>query len=218
MPTSERADLSKVLPAVRCTARKRNGEPCKAMAARGATVCRVHGGSAPQVKAAAQRRLQNAADALVQRLLGFALDDGDTPPAVALAAIRDALDRAGMSTKHAVEVEVGPTPAWQQALTGLSAMTRAESRAARGLPDDSLAQEPPQRALTSAQADEPIDAEVIDDGPLSPPPWRDSTEEPPAPGNALMTMEQAAEAQAEIRAQTGVRKIRSQRGAARYRR
>ena len=50
MPTYKRADLGKLLPAVKCTARKRNGEPCRAMAARGATVCRVHGGSAPQVK------------------------------------------------------------------------------------------------------------------------------------------------------------------------
>jgi len=57
MPTYDRADLSKVLPAVRCTARRQDGQPCRAMAARGANVCRVHGGSAPQVKAAAKRRL-----------------------------------------------------------------------------------------------------------------------------------------------------------------
>ena len=36
-PANARADLSKVLPAVRCTARKQNGEPCRAKAARGAT-------------------------------------------------------------------------------------------------------------------------------------------------------------------------------------
>lgn len=41
---------------------------------------------------------------LVQRLVGFALD-GDAPDAVALAAIRDARDRAGLNTKTAVEVE-----------------------------------------------------------------------------------------------------------------
>ncbi len=102
MPTSKRADLSKVLRAVRCNARKRNGEPCKAMAARGANVCRVHGGSAPQVNAAAQRRLQQAADALTARLLGFAIDQG-APDAVALQAVRDALDRAGLNPKTAVE-------------------------------------------------------------------------------------------------------------------
>ena len=57
--------------------------------------CPVHGGAAPQVKAAAKRRLDQAADVLVQRPLKFALD-GDAPDHVALAAIRDALDRAGM--------------------------------------------------------------------------------------------------------------------------
>jgi hypothetical protein len=41
-------------------------------------VCRLHGGEAPQVKAAVKRRLDQAADALVARLLGFALD-GDAP-------------------------------------------------------------------------------------------------------------------------------------------
>ena len=47
---------------------------------------------------------------LVQRLLGYALD-GETTDAIALQAIRDALDRAGLSAKHAVSVELG-TPAY----------------------------------------------------------------------------------------------------------
>ncbi len=33
------------------------GEPCRQYAARGGNVCRLHGGEAPQVKAAAKRRL-----------------------------------------------------------------------------------------------------------------------------------------------------------------
>ena len=116
MPTYTRADLGKVLPAVRCTARTQSGRPCRAMAARGANVCRVHGGAAPQVRQAAQRRLQNAADVLVQRLLGFALD-GEAPDAVALAAIRDALDRAGLNPKTAIEIELKP---YEQVLAGLT--------------------------------------------------------------------------------------------------
>jgi hypothetical protein len=44
-----------------CTARsKRSGVRCKNWAMRGASVCRIHGGAAAQVKAAAQRRLETA--------------------------------------------------------------------------------------------------------------------------------------------------------------
>ena len=69
---------------VRCTARStRTGERCKRPAILGGNVCYHHGGNAPQVKAKALRRLQQAADALVQRLLGMALD-GDAPDHVAL--------------------------------------------------------------------------------------------------------------------------------------
>ena len=41
---------------VRCTARRTNGLPCRHWAILGAFVCRNHGGSAPQVRAAAERR------------------------------------------------------------------------------------------------------------------------------------------------------------------
>ena len=41
----------------RCSARKSNGEPCRQRPIRGGTVCATHGGSAPQVRAAAQARL-----------------------------------------------------------------------------------------------------------------------------------------------------------------
>lgn len=152
MPTSKRADLSKVLPAVRCTARKRNGEPCKAMAARGANVCRVHGGSAPQVKAAAQRRLQNAADAIIERLLGFALDQG-VPNDIALKAVIAAADRAGF--KPGVEIAV-TTPAYESIFEQLTGGSRAEHRNAQGIEDD------PPPALVAANHD-PIEVEVIDD-------------------------------------------------------
>lgn len=46
----------------RCKATsKRSGEHCKAYAVRGAEVCRIHGGAAPQVQAAAQRNIVMAA-------------------------------------------------------------------------------------------------------------------------------------------------------------
>lgn len=164
MPTSKRADLSKVLPAVRCTARKRNGEPCKAMAARGANVCRVHGGSAPQVKAAAKRRLDQAADVLVQRLLGFALD-GHAPDAVALAAIRDALDRAGLGAKQALEIGVEPAR-WEVMFTDIARISRAEHMALHHT--EKIAPTP---ALVAPAHDpaEIVDAELVPEPPVSPP-------------------------------------------------
>ncbi|MDQ1202706.1 hypothetical protein QE449_003324 [Rhodococcus sp. SORGH_AS303] len=100
----------------------------------GTTVCRMHGGSAPQVKAAARVRLDRAADRMAKELLGIA-DDESTPPAVRLAAIRDALDRTGVSAKTAVEVTVGPAEPWEQVFQGLVGGSRAESRAARGVED-----------------------------------------------------------------------------------
>lgn len=40
-----------------CTAHRTDGEPCRKVRMRGQTVCASHGGSAPQNRAAAQRRL-----------------------------------------------------------------------------------------------------------------------------------------------------------------
>ncbi len=47
----------------RCAARARSGDRCHRLAARGATVCEMHGARARQVAAAAQRRLESAAAA-----------------------------------------------------------------------------------------------------------------------------------------------------------
>lgn len=65
----------------RCTAHNNRGERCKRAAIRGGLVCGTHGGQAPQVKAAAQRRL--AEQKIVHELtsLGVALD---IPPDEAL--------------------------------------------------------------------------------------------------------------------------------------
>ena len=54
---------------MRCSAKRRNGEGCGAWAVKGATVCRMHGGSSPQARAAAARRVQEEKAAkAVQRL------------------------------------------------------------------------------------------------------------------------------------------------------
>jgi hypothetical protein len=42
----------------RCRARRTDGQPCGCWSIRGGYVCRVHGGSAPQVRAKADARLE----------------------------------------------------------------------------------------------------------------------------------------------------------------
>jgi hypothetical protein len=125
----------------------------------GGNVCYHHGGNAPQVKAKAQRRLQQAADALVQRLLGFALDCKVAEP-VALQAIRDALDPAGLGAKQSVELSAKQSEPWEEMFMDFARTTRAEHAARRGEPF-------PAPALP-AQPDI-VDAEVVDDGPETQP-------------------------------------------------
>lgn len=96
----------------RCTARRKNGEPCTNWAIKGANVCRMHGGGAPQVKRAAMVRLLRASDSLMVSLLEIAKDER-VPVAVRLAAIRDGLDRAGLTAKAEVDVDV-KVSLWEQ--------------------------------------------------------------------------------------------------------
>lgn len=87
----------------RCVAHKKNGDRCQKPSILGATVCREHGGAAGHVKRAAKARLENAADRMAALLLGIA-EDASMKPETRLAAIRDALDRAGLSPRQALEV------------------------------------------------------------------------------------------------------------------
>ncbi|MGC0144925.1 HGGxSTG domain-containing protein [Pseudactinotalea sp. Z1732] len=64
-----------------CTAKTRTGQRCRSAAILGATTCRMHGGSAPQVKAAAARRRQQEAAARAVALFGA---PRDVDPAQAL--------------------------------------------------------------------------------------------------------------------------------------
>jgi hypothetical protein len=85
----------------RCTARNRAGKPCGAYAVRGGRVCRVHGGSAPGVIAAAKRRLAVMAEAAAGRLAPLTTACPSTP---ALAATNSILDRAGLTPIVATRV------------------------------------------------------------------------------------------------------------------
>jgi hypothetical protein len=117
----------------RCKAHKKNGEQCKNASVPGATVCRFHGGAAKHVKAAARARLENAADLMAKQLLGIALTaEGES---VKLAAIRDALDRAGLKPPAEVVLSQGETKPYEELFEGIAGGSRAESRRARGVPD-----------------------------------------------------------------------------------
>ncbi|WP_081217578.1 hypothetical protein [Mycobacterium avium] len=89
----------------RCVAHKSNGNRCLKAAIKGATVCRTHGGATRHVKQAARIRLENAAELMAKQLLGIALT-ADTD-AVKLAAIRDALDRAGLKAPSELVLSQG---------------------------------------------------------------------------------------------------------------
>ena len=75
-----------------CSAHKTNGEPCHRAPIRGGAVCIMHGGKAPQVVAKAEERIRDMVDPALNRLRDLIDDDLS---GVALAAVKDVLDRAG---------------------------------------------------------------------------------------------------------------------------
>lgn len=91
----------------RCTAKsKTTGERCKNPPIPGGTVCRYHGGAAPQVVAASARRVFEAlvAPALIQ--YRDIIENPATPPHVRLAALRDLFDRTGYKPPTVIEGNV----------------------------------------------------------------------------------------------------------------
>lgn len=136
-------------PVNRCAARRRDGEPCGMAPIRGATVCRKHGGAAPQVKRKAQERLLDGVPKMLRMLQSLASDE-TVPPAVRLAAIRDWLDRAGIDRK--IEVEIGTT-GFQELLAGAVASLEDVSA------DTAITYE----YLDNIQAAGVIEGELVDD-------------------------------------------------------
>ena len=184
----------------RCTAHRHDGKPCRRFAARGANVCRVHGGGAPQVIAKARERLNLAADRMARELLGIAT--GAESEAVKLAAVKDALDRAGLGAKAEVSVEVLP---WQELLGDVVQITKAQHEAMKR--GEAFAPAPAEPlALPPADADI-VDAEVVHEHTAVPPdstgasrddadraanPRPDFAEPTQPPSRALVPLEDAA--------------------------
>lgn len=114
---------------VRCQAHTSSGKPCKRWAIVGGFVCPFHGGSAPQVRAAANRRLLALAPRAVQ-VIADLLEHAESEP-VRLKAATELLDRG---IGKAVDVTLDITP--QETSGGPSPLDLAIARAleARGHP------------------------------------------------------------------------------------
>lgn len=195
----------------RCRGHRRNGDRCAKVAMEAQTVCGTHGGRAPQAKRKAKQRIDEAQDRMAKHLLGIA-DSGESETN-RLQAIKHALALGGFNPKTAVDVSIEQRP-FEDVLNdiplgGIAQISRAESRAARGLP-----------ALDRADPAGIVDAEVVDMaemGPDSPTAGRypvDRSDDPrhrpafaedaPTPGTGLMTAEDAV---AELRVHH-VRRVR----------
>lgn len=87
-----------------CTAHSaRTGEPCKKYPIAGATVCRTHGGAAPQVKRKAAERLAELVPKAIQKLDN--LMDRDEYPSVQFAASKAVIEFAEGKATERVEQE-----------------------------------------------------------------------------------------------------------------
>ncbi len=86
-----------------CTAHSSTtGNPCKNPSILGGSVCRYHGGGAPQVRAKAMERLQHAIDPAITRLL--ALMETADQDSVSLRAALDILDRTGFKPTDKIKL------------------------------------------------------------------------------------------------------------------
>lgn len=128
-------------PSQRCTARKGDtGEPCKAWAISGGSVCVYHGGRAKQVRDAAKKRLEAlvplALDTLADLMQGIAHDPGSdapmaVPPSVRSRSATEVLSRAGYPAASAVELDAtvtsDPNPALDAAIAAALARRTADT-------------------------------------------------------------------------------------------
>lgn len=101
-----------------CTARRQDGQPCGMTPIRGATVCRMHGGAAPQVVKKARERLAMAADDAASWLVKM-MGDETVPWSERRRAMEAILDRAGIS--RSVDIDLSVDTPWSQMIAGLVA-------------------------------------------------------------------------------------------------
>lgn len=88
----------------RCKATNRQGQRCGRAPILGGTVCRMHGGAAPQVKNAAEERLRALEFPAIDRIAK--LINQDEFPSVAYQASKDVLDRLRGRATERLEAKV----------------------------------------------------------------------------------------------------------------
>lgn len=107
--------IAALAPVLTCTATARSGQGCRQPAIPGGTVCRFHGGSAPQVREAARRRLLALVPGALATLEDMLTADSE---AVRVRAAIDLLDRAGLkpATELAVSQQEAPNASLDAAI------------------------------------------------------------------------------------------------------
>lgn len=145
----------------RCVAHKKNGDQCGNAARRGTSVCDYHGAKAPQVKAKARQRLEEAADGMAKALLGIALTAQSE--SVKLAAIKDALDRAGLGAGQALGLAAKVPQPWEEVLCevafdGIARGTSDQQGERYGILPEQFS------ALPGSAEPEVVEAEVVAEG------------------------------------------------------
>lgn len=92
---------------MQCSAHsKQSGKQCGRDAIKGGRVCHVHGGSAPQVRAAAQARLLALVDPALAELSNLLKAKQES---ARLGAVKDVLDRAGLKEAQKIELDATVT-------------------------------------------------------------------------------------------------------------
>ncbi len=103
-----------------CTATTRKGEPCRGAAITGGLVCRMHGGDAPQVKAAADRvTLEELVGPALARLKDL-VEDKHLIPQVQLGSVKLILELTGFKPATQLDLTIPPLAVindWVEQLT-----------------------------------------------------------------------------------------------------
>lgn len=110
----------------RCVGHKRDGERCKNASIKGGTVCRYHGGSAPQVQRSARERFNDLIDPMINIAHDLAeeAEEGKLSASDRIAFMKFVADRTGFVPGKQVNID-GPAK-WEVTLDAIIRHVPAE--------------------------------------------------------------------------------------------